>query len=107
MAEKFTPGPWQFYEPFDNDGLGYIRPEDEDGLEIAHHGDTGRAAENNRANACLIVAAPEMYAALKESTAAMKSTRESLVRMGARIGTYFDEIVARADAALARADGKQ
>jgi hypothetical protein len=64
-----TPGPWQFYELTNGrnapDGLGYIRALPEDGMEIAHHGDSGRSTEENRANALLIVAAPEMLAALK------------------------------------------
>jgi hypothetical protein len=61
-----TPGPWQFYDlrPHD-DGLGYIRPLPEDGLEIAHHGDSGRSREENLANAALIAAAPDLLAALK------------------------------------------
>lgn len=64
-----TPGPWQFYELTlrggTPDGLGYIRPADEDGREIAHHGDMERPVEENRANGHLIAAAPDLLAACK------------------------------------------
>lgn len=60
-----TPGPWQFYRLSGDDGLGYIRADPEDGLEIAHHGDSGRAREENEANGALIAAAPDLLAALK------------------------------------------
>ena len=60
----FTPGPWKYIEFPECDGVGYIRPADEDGLEISHHGDMHRSAEENRANAHLIAAAPEMYMSL-------------------------------------------
>ena len=61
-----TPGPWQFYELLDHahDGLGYIRTVPEDGLEIAHHGDSGRSWSENVANGHLLAAAPDMLAAL-------------------------------------------
>lgn len=61
-----TPGPWQYYElPPTFDGIGYIRPLDEDQKEIAHHGDEQRSAAENRANGRLIAAAPELLATLK------------------------------------------
>ena len=61
-----TSGPWQFYELLDraHDGLGYIRTVPEDGLEIAHHGDSGRSRSENVANGHLLAAAPDMLAAL-------------------------------------------
>jgi hypothetical protein len=66
-----TPAPWQYCElGIDRpgsivDGLGYIRRDPEDGLEIAHLGDTGRSREENEANGNLIATAPELLAALK------------------------------------------
>lgn len=67
MSEsKWTKGPWKFYELPHDDGLhiGYIRPVDEDGLEISHHGDMGRSGNENFANGHLLAAAPELYEAL-------------------------------------------
>jgi hypothetical protein len=62
---QHTPGPWKYYEITPTlDGIGYIRPDPEDGREIAHHGDESRSAEENRANARLISAAPDLLAAL-------------------------------------------
>ena len=68
LSPQHTPTPWQF-APLTTrgvdttDGLGYIRPLDEDGLEIAHHGDTGRSGEENRANAALIIRACNLLSA--------------------------------------------
>lgn len=64
-----TPGPWKFDRLVVRgvpapDGLGYIRPENEDGKEIAHHGDTDRTEAENVANGNLIAAAPDLLAAL-------------------------------------------
>jgi hypothetical protein len=61
-----TRGPWQFYQLRGDDGLGYIRPDPEDGHEIAHHGDMDRSREENIANGNLIAASPVMLAALFE-----------------------------------------
>ena len=69
VLPKHTPGPWVFYAPSSwTDGLGYIRPDPEDGLEIAHHGDDDRSAAENLANARLIAAAPDLLAELKRVT---------------------------------------
>jgi hypothetical protein len=66
MTNPWTPGPWSFYAPKSwFDGLGYIRPEPADGMEIAHHGDSRRSAMENEANARLIQHAPEMAEALE------------------------------------------
>ena len=40
--------------------MGYVRPENEDGLEISHSGDMRRSGEENLANGLLQAAAPEM-----------------------------------------------
>lgn len=59
MSEtKHTPGEIYFYELRDssNDGLGYIRT-DADTLEICHHGDSRRSADENRANAARFIRA--------------------------------------------------
>lgn len=63
-----TPGPWQLYlgRAGEADGLGYIRPVDEDGREIAHHGDLLRSRDENLANGHLIAAAPSLLAAAEE-----------------------------------------
>lgn len=67
-AATHTPGPWHFFELSTRvpDGLGYIRPDPEDGLMIAHHGDMDRSREENLANGRLIAAAPELLMALKD-----------------------------------------
>ena len=61
-----TPRPWKFEVLPGNDGLGYIRPEDDDGREIAHHGDSGRSQRENLANAALIVAAVNGYEPMRK-----------------------------------------
>lgn len=56
LSEEATKSPWKTYAPDAwTDGLSYIRPADEDGMEIAHHGDAGRSRVENEANAALIV----------------------------------------------------
>ena len=93
-----TPGPWQFYELLDHahDGLGYIRTVPEDGLEIAHHGDSGRSRSENVANGHLLAAAPDMLAALK-------SARKSLVLAGGAVEMIMPAITL-IDAAIAKAE---
>ncbi len=101
MSEaKHTPGPWEFTElRSSDDGLGYIRPVDWDGAEIAHHGDTLRSAETNRANARLIARAPDMDAALREAVEAMERAQWEIDDSPARGGS---PILAALRAALAR-----
>lgn len=66
---KHTPGPWQFYRLRGDDGIGYIRPDPEDGIEIAHHGDMDRSPEENDANAKLIAAAPDLLSIVQRFVA--------------------------------------
>jgi len=99
MSEH-TPGPWQFFELMSgDDGLGYIRPDPEDGREIAYHGDMGRPSHENRANARLIAAAPDMLAALKAHVEAR--------RLSGRVGwgDKWDEAMRLTRAAIAKAEG--
>lgn len=63
MAQsKHTPGPWEYREiaPYD-DGLGYVSA---DGNDIIHAGVSDLPAGENRANAHLIAAAPELLEAV-------------------------------------------
>jgi hypothetical protein len=72
--EKFTPGPWLVFE-----GCGDDRPgiDTDEGFSVVIFGDCedqvddggifGRTTEEAIANAHLIAAAPEMYAALKHA----------------------------------------
>jgi hypothetical protein len=81
MADKFTPGPWEFvYEPYDKRipirpvcslpayPLGWVDSDDVD-------------PEEAQANAALIAAAPELYEALEAvrlcGNAGAKLTREA------------------------------
>ena len=102
---KHTPGPWQFHELRGDDGLGYIRPNPQDYLEIAHHGDTGRSAEENRANARLISAAPELLEALELCINQLERDTELLYDQftpWAEIPTALE----KARAAIAKAEGE-
>jgi hypothetical protein len=54
-----TKGPWTFRELRGNDGLGYI---ESDGRDIIHAGVSDLSAAENRANAALIAAAPDLLA---------------------------------------------
>ena len=100
MTKNWTPGPWQFYELQGDDGLGYIRPFDEDGKEIAHHGDSGRSQAENVANARLIAAAPELYEALNRLLASVNPGNAVTHATGCRC------VIHEARAALARARGE-
>ena len=76
MSEKWTKGPWEFVEGDDNHGhenmegvLGTILGDLNLGIHVCRiWGDINDDDEmiQERANAHLIAAAPEMYAALKE-----------------------------------------
>lgn len=98
-----TPGPWQFYELGIHDGLGYIRPNPEDGKEIAHHGDTDRSRSENLANACLTAAAPDLLTALKDMLAGWRYIRE---HHGDLYGVGWDRAQGAAEAAIAKAGGE-
>lgn len=65
---KHTPGPWTFEELRGDDGLGYIASDHADVPcgHIIHAGVSDLPAEENRANAHLIAAAPDLLTALKE-----------------------------------------
>ena len=67
-AVSHTPLPWKFVELAPKpDGIGYIRPEDEDRKEITHHDDMGRSRQENLANADLIVRSVNSHDALVEA----------------------------------------
>jgi hypothetical protein len=82
LEAKATPGPWKFHEldelSRNGDGMGYIRPEDEDGKEIHHTGDSGRSAEENRANGEFTTALRNAFPQLcRELEAAREDAKES------------------------------
>lgn len=64
MDTKFTPGPWEFTElkGTDSRGMGYIAA---NGHDIIHAGVMDLPTAENRANARLIAAAPDLLAALQ------------------------------------------
>lgn len=65
MTQKHTPGPWRTRELSGNDhrGMGWV--EDANGNDIACFGAKELWLEENRANARLIAAAPELLVALE------------------------------------------
>lgn len=121
--DKFTPGPWKFYQLHGEDGLGYIRREDEDGKEIAHHGDPDRSFQENVANARLIAAAPDMLAALRRGRVVMAGECDTALASYCRAGAdgallreamepderrhveSLEGAIAKIDAAIAKAEG--
>lgn len=90
---KFTPAPWEV------DIFGDVQANGDDVARIAgYYGE-----EVNDANAHLIAAAPDMYAALKDARAiAMRMAAKADIPYCAEFG----EIAQILDAALAKAEGK-
>jgi hypothetical protein len=89
-----TPGPWTARESsLSQDGnLWFIHAD----ITRAH---SGRVAEAwNEANASLVAAAPELLEALREVVASWDGTRDV-------IGPTIKAKLARADAAIAKAEG--
>jgi hypothetical protein len=84
LEAKATPGPWKFHEldelSRNGDGMGYIRPEDEDGKEIHHTGDSGRSAEENRANGEFTTALRNAFPQLCRELEAARHEREQAVQ---------------------------
>ena len=66
MTDKHTPGPWKFreLECEDSRGMGYVSGGPKD-VDLFHTGAMELWAYENRANARLIAAAPELLDALK------------------------------------------
>jgi hypothetical protein len=102
---RHTPGPWRVCtKPSTADGFSILQP---DGRAVAHtrRGWEANDGATNVANACLIAASPDMYAALKalsEATTARASTAAAaLVRAAIVKAEGFDAIAAslRAEAA--------
>lgn len=62
---KHTPGPWYVQDNTDQDGDGHQLRVDSDEGVVAQCGRKPFVDEQSRANAALIAAAPEMFAALK------------------------------------------
>mgnify|MGYP000592242418 CR=1 FL=1 len=101
-----TPGPWQFVEiGHPTDGVGYIRPIDEDGREIAHHGDMARSREENLANAHLISVAPELLDECGKAAESMSRMGDCLA-MDSLTRECVDDQVSRILTLCAKAEGK-
>ena len=67
MSEKWTPGPWVFSEPI---GAEHAEVRDKDGRRVAVTiGSYPRRTRTEDANAHLIAAAPDLYAALSKTCA--------------------------------------
>ena len=66
MTDKHTPGPWKFreLECEDGRGMGYVSGGPND-VDLFHTGAMELWASENRANARLIAAAPDLYVACK------------------------------------------
>lgn len=98
---QHTPGPWLFEDissATENDGMGYIYGLRSTSDPIAHTGDAVFTPKENRANAHLIAAAPDLLEALQS----MMGFYGMDERRGEVSGVIFDE----ARAALAKAKGQ-
>lgn len=87
---KHTPGPWQWFET--EDGRARVNPAS-GGMVIAELATRNPFDQEQRGNARLISAAPELYEALEEC--------EDMLR---RVGCYVTADIARA--ALSKARGE-
>jgi hypothetical protein len=104
-APAFTPGPWHadFGEVF--------RIREADGSSVAYtqfvHLKGRRDSEEVTANACLIAAAPELYASLIELLEPLERASAELVAHGKALDQNGEAAFDRARAALAKARGGQ
>ena len=110
---NFTPGPWSvphFAQPNSRCKCGYVLVDGYCGAVATIHFSVDRRLENGDnppldeaiANAQIIAAAPDMYAALKNARAFVECAHESLVNAEDK-----QECLESIDEALAKADGKQ
>jgi len=108
LLGKATRGPWKTYAPDAwTDGISYIRPADEDGMEIAHHGDAGRSRVANEANAALIVHLVNSAPALVELVKAAVDCRAALLVAADRNSHAQNRALKGIIAALAKLEGGQ
>ena len=75
---KHTPGPWQWFET--EDGRARVNPAD-GGLVIAECSTRNPFDEEQRANARLISAAPELYEALERLIAVYQTSHSPVTRL--------------------------
>lgn len=113
---KHTPGPWSVHRDIGTPvGTLKIAPPMWPALNVptvaAAYGKEGE----QQANACLIAAAPDMLAELKQALACLKQYREYGEAMRShgrgfqatdKVGRTIDSVIAGAEAAIAKATGE-
>lgn len=116
MSTQHTPGPWTTRETQEHWGRINVHIEGSDGFELACA--YQRTTNENKANARLIAAAPELLAELKNARAYIQEHHDSFVETATNLATGLikdpeDVLIAEAsqdllngiDAALAKSTG--
>lgn len=106
---RHTPGPWKVVSDPNCDAIGDrhafgVQQEPNKWIVADVNGDLEDAAQI-KANAYLIAAAPELLDALKEMRARLQRVDDLDVALGENVGAF--EAIARADAAIAKAESGQ
>lgn len=103
---KHSPGPWRVVNDTAIVGPGYDERADRPQPVIVEHSSGGIAFVEAKANARLIAAAPELYEALKDLLNECPQEFDGLPEHGRLLPTARNARIAKARAALAKADGK-
>ena len=100
MTDKHTPGPWKFreLECEDSRGMGYVSG-GPNNVDLFHTGAMELWASENRANARLIAAAPDLYAACKIAATAEIFGVDGIIDLG-----VLEIVIDAAKAAIAKTE---
>jgi hypothetical protein len=114
MSQQHTPGPWEWELSADAEGAETITILGADGAPIFRRAYFSRGDDENGANANMLTTAPELYAALRVTSAALQAIAlNGLVAEDAKVKVKGDEtaltigeILNAADLILGRARDK-